>query len=349
MTQATSGTSRLGGSAAPLQMLVLMLALALTACAPAAPSPTASAATDVPSPTVTSSTTPTDTTVTTPMAAFNGDCDRLLQDPGVVGVIGAAEEIASSERWWLGFRTAGGLPCAFRSEGGSGFVLVLPAATAGSGDDAEPGCRRTYDAAECADLRVIGDLRVFAVFSFRDDQPTGGPEVVPAVVSEFVDAVGAAVAGDPVAPVTVSSDTLALPVDCQVVAEAADVTTLLENPEIFPTRIEEGAGPIERRLAEEFGLAGRCDWSELDEFREFGVVVYPNAAWAWREPALAATLDAAEERAIAGWEAFTSFGPYGASILASDGTNIVEVTGRGIDDPQLVSAAERVLAAVSGR
>jgi len=327
---------------------MLVLILALTACAPAAPSPIASA-TDVPSPTVTSSPSPTDTTATTPTAAFDGDCDRLLQDAGVVGVIGPAEEIASSERWWLGFRTAGGLPCAFRSEGGSGFVLVLPAATVGSGDDAEPGCRRTYDAVECVDVQMIGDLRALAVFSFRDDHPTGGPEVVPALVSEFVDAVGAAVAGMRAVPVTASSETLALPVDCQSVAEAVDVTTLLENPETFPTRIEEGEGPIQRRLADEFGLAGRCDWSELDDFREFGVVVHPNAAWAWREPALAATLDAAREGTLAGRAAFTSFGPYGSLILVSDGTNIVEVTGRGIDDQQLVSAAERVLAAVSGR
>ncbi len=329
--------------------VALLLGFGVIGCA-AAVSPDAEST--VPPVTPTTSASPTaDAAVTTPVAPFGGDCDALFQEDGVLAAIGPAEQRTPSERWWVGLQRAGGLSCGFSADAVGGSVVILPAALTGSlsVDETEPSCRRAYDEVWCSDTRTGGDFWVLALGVYGDDPSAPSMEgaPVPEVLTELADAVAVAVSDETATPVTPSATTVALPLDCADLADEIDVPSLLGDGEIFPTRIEEGGGPLDRILAEAVAVSGRCDWAELEDFREVGLVVYPDAAWAWSEPELSESLEAPEGLTVSGLDAQVSGNEYRTVVLVSDGTNLVEVIGHGIDTDDLVAATERVLAAVS--
>lgn len=315
----------------------LVLALALAGCqaAPtAAPSPTASAATTAPTPSETS------VTVNTPTPPFDGGCAELLADPGIAAATGGATALPPGERWWIGIETAGGLDCPFDGARGYGHIIAVPADAAVSPGFDAPGCYQQYEEVECVSTETVAGIWVLVAL-------IGGelaPEVPDALVALQAAASAALSDADGVG-VTARASTASLPLDCSAFADAVDVPTLLAAEEVFSDRIEEGSGPLDRRVAEALGVSGRCDWSELTDFREFGVVVYPGAAWTW--PGI--DLPEAEEVEVAGLDGLLSVDRHaGATLIVTDGVNLIEVRGSGVGREDLLAAAERITTAVSG-
>jgi|GEM_PF-4632208 len=293
-----------------------------------------------------SASTPTGAPVLRPTEPLDGDCGRLLADATVAAALGEVEMLFPSERDDLGVRTSGGIMCPY-SDGGrrSGIVTAVPVEAAGTGTALdEPACATVYgDGWECIAARVVGEFWVLASMAVTDSDESDSATFL-AALSDAQDAVGGILEGATFDGVDATAASVPLPIDCVTLGDQIDVADRLDATEVFPTRIEEGNGPIERRVADALALSARCDWSELGEFRELGVSVFPDADWVWAE----LELGDPEDVEVAGTTAVLSIDRHGAAVLMmTDGTNLIEVRGSGLSRDEVLDAAERVATALT--
>lgn len=320
--------------------IALVALIALSGCQ--AGSPAASPTTAVAeTPTQPSTQTP-DPTRTVPEPPVAGGCGGLFSDAEVGRITAGATVIEPDELWDVAIETIGGLSCSFRSDSMAGDVIMLPAARAADleqgGPEEQfgaPGCERDYGDVVCSASEVAGGTWVLVTMPHAgEDVPGELPEVQAAVLR----AMATVVRGSVPAGVNTRAATL----DCPELAERISVAGLLGGGEIFPTRIEEGQGPLERRIADATGASVRCDWSELDNFRELGVVRIPGGAWAWDRVVEQAA--GSRDVDIAGIAARLWPKPSGETgILIGDDRDLVWVWGRDIGDTDLMSAATAVV------
>lgn len=266
-------------------------------------------------------------------------CDGLFSDAEVSRTTDGAEPRESGELWQVAIETIGGLSCPFHSGSMAGEIVLLPADRATGVDQAigAPGCGLDYDEAVCAASQTSGKVWVLVSMVVSGDE---APEDVPAPQIAILQAVAAAVRD--VSPAGVDAQEVVL--DCESLSERLAVTDVLENDVIYPTRIEEGSGPLERRIADHTGGSVRCDWSELDSFRELGVLVIPGGAWA--RDAQAAAMAGSRDVTVAGVPATLWESPSGETgVLIDDGGDLVWVATRGVRESDLLSVAELFLGA----
>lgn len=272
-------------------------------------------------------------TRTVPEPPVAGGCDGLFSDAEVARTTGDARAGESDELWQVAIETIGGISCGFRSDSMAGEVVMLPAdrARALAQDIGATACDQNYGDVVCATSEVAGQTWVLVTMLYLGDEV---PEEVPESQTAVLRALAATVQDS--APAGV--DTAEVVLDCRALAERVAVTDILGDGEIYPTRIEDGGEPIERRIADQTAASVRCDWSELDDFRELGVVVIPGGAWAW--DARVAAMAGSREVVVAGAAARLWPKPSGETgVLIEDDGDLVWVWGREVSEPNLLSAA----------
>ncbi|MCT9821569.1 hypothetical protein N3K63_14880 [Microbacterium sp. W1N] len=278
-----------------------------------------------------------------PEAVLPGGCEALLGDESLTAAIGAFDITPPSELWHVGFETVGGVECTLTAPESWARVFVLPEEEAAAIAESyrDPVCAQVYDDVECTAAGSAGEAWILVMSSIgyvSADTPTA----VPARLLALRDALVVRFDGAESAGVDSSATTAALPLDCEGIAARLDVGTLLDSAEIYESRIEEGPGPLARRLADALGTSGRCDWSELDDFREFGLVVFPDAHWAWDRESEA--LAGSTQTTVAGHPArVTEMAGGRQSVLVSGGTNLLWVSGARLPDGAVVDAASAYL------
>lgn len=279
-------------------------------------------------------------TLTEPVAPLAGGCDELLADAGVAAATGGAVAAEPIERWRFGIETAGGLACPFEGAGPAGLIVAVPDDRAPASGFDTAACEPEYDTVECVTSKTSGGVWVLVALLYGMDGPAEAPEEL-AALQEAASAVFDDTTGR---GVDAAATTASLPLDCDALSTRLDVAARLEADEVYPTRVEEGSGPLERRVADALAVSGRCDWSELTDFRELGVVVTPGGAWAWE--AAAATLPGAADVDVAGAEARVATDDGGrVRVLAVSGGDLIEVWGSRIEEELVVSAAAALLGA----
>lgn len=268
-----------------------------------------------------------------PQPLLADGCDGLFSDAEVSRTTGGAEPRETGQFWQVAIETIGGLSCPFHSDSMAGEIVLLPANRASGTDQAigAPGCGIDYDEAVCVASQTSGKVWVLVAMLVAGDEV---PEDVTAPQTAVLQAVAATVRD--VVPAGVDAEEVVL--DCESLAERLGVTDVLENDVIYPTRIEEGSGPLERRIADHTGASVRCDWSELDSFRELGVLVIPGGAWA--RDAQAAAMPGSRDAAVAGVPATLWESPSGETgVLIADDGDLVWVWDRGVRESDLLSVA----------
>lgn len=310
-----------------------------------------------PTPTATATATPDpEPQLTAPVTAFGGDCSQVV-DPsalsGAVGVeLGPATDQSTTE-----VRTLGGLDCRWESATfESVSVYVLPAGVVPPDIVAkysEPVCEGfRYDGEGCRRALSDGATWTLVTVSGVFGQAEGvSNDVVTARLEAAIPLFATAVAdaGQPMPAARTSS--WWSPTTCDELLGRVSVADILGTTD-FVEGYPSGFGTdVHIEIARDAGLGTVCRWyaSNSSSLDAVIVTLHPGGAWEWdrlaagdgRKDAPVPVEVAGATQAVQGLGAIR---PESAYLLATDGVNVVEV----MEAPDVVDAAERVLAAMRG-
>lgn len=322
----------------PLPLLLVAVATLSACAAPAreeAPKadPSASVTSSSPSPTA------TPVVRTEPVPPVEGACDGLVGDPRFAAAVGTVDAVSATDRpWSIGFETVGGLACTVEAERFSGDVFALPegvVSPAISTEFAEPACRRVYDSIECTASTSTNGLWVLAMTLGRESMEN---QPAPAELVSTVDTAARILAeGDPLG-VTPSQASWGHALNCDRAGMALNPPAILGSGEIYPSRYQEGRGPLDLYLADALGTSPRCDWMQVPDWQEIGFVVLPDAGWAWERVSAGSKTTMVGDRT-----AIVRDDDDRLEVYVSDGVNLLQVSSVNLSEADTVAAADSVL------
>jgi hypothetical protein len=182
-------------------------------------------------------------------------------------------------------------------------------------------------------------MKVAVAFEASEKSPS-----TTATVTKLRDAAVVAVLGADQAPIAAA---VAAPPSCSDLAETIDPAAVLRAETVYPDPIMEGNLPFDRRVMEDAGLVRACDWSELTDFRELGVVIVPGAADRWNAEAARlggtrAPIGTADAQQVEGDNEARLLVRGVADLILIEGRTSSAQRGLGVDD--LRAVAEDLLA-----